>query len=364
MKERKSILLTITETCNLSCVYCYEHHKTKKKMGFELAIEIINYELENSDEFKELEIIFHGGEPFIEFALIKKICEFYWEKKLSKKVIFYATTNGTLIHGAIKKWLADNKHRFTCGLSLDGNKQMQDVNRSNSFDDIDVPFFKNNWPNQGVKMTISELSLPYLFEGYKYLYENRIRVGDSFASMVSWSNENLHVLRRELDKMVDYYYNKPDDEIPNLINLPISRIMYKNEERGCDAGKSIVAYDTAGEVYPCHLFCEIVSDEYEAVRLDEFFELKGSTSCSIQKCNKCPIVNICPNCFGANYMSTGNMHNRNTDICNFILECSKASAKLWYLKLRDNGGDFYNLNSQLYTNIVNAIGKIMNLEVV
>jgi len=65
----------------------------------------------------------------------------------------------------MKNWFTANNDLFVLGLSLDGTRNTHNHNRSNSFDDIDIDFFLKTYPNQGVKMTLSEYSLPQLTEG-------------------------------------------------------------------------------------------------------------------------------------------------------------------------------------------------------
>ena len=106
MKKSKHISLSITERCNLNCIYCFEKSKSPQKMTFETAVEKIDFELIHSEEYKSVAVDFMGGEPFLEFDLIKKICEYYWSKQndLPKPLTFFTTTNGTLVHGRIKEW--------------------------------------------------------------------------------------------------------------------------------------------------------------------------------------------------------------------------------------------------------------------
>lgn len=141
MNLKKTIMLTITEYCNLNCIYCYEKNKTLRTMPLETAIKILNRELTIDDEYNDCEIQFFGGEPFAEFDLLRSICNYLWSKNWPKEYQCFATTNGTLVHGEIKEWLFQNRNRFTCSLSLDGNKSAHDINRCNSFDLIDYKFF-------------------------------------------------------------------------------------------------------------------------------------------------------------------------------------------------------------------------------
>lgn len=102
------------------------------------------FERAKKEQIDYVEILFHGGEPFIAFQRIKDICEWLWAQEWPTKYICYATTNGTLIHNEVKEWLMKNKERFIVGLSLDGTREMHNRNRSNSYDKIDIPFFIEN----------------------------------------------------------------------------------------------------------------------------------------------------------------------------------------------------------------------------
>ena len=134
----KSITLTLTAQCNLHCVYCYEHSKNDSAMSFDIARSILDSEMPECEGQIYIELF--GGEPFLAFDNIKRIYDYVNVNWPDKQWIMFATTNGTLIHDEIQDWLKNHK-RFICGLSLDGNKLMQDINRSNSFDQIDIDFF-------------------------------------------------------------------------------------------------------------------------------------------------------------------------------------------------------------------------------
>ena len=128
MENRRIVTLTLTNTCNLQCTYCYEANKSSKRMPFEVAKEIIDKEM-NADEGMEIEFDMFGGEPFLVFDLMKQIADYLVQNYAQRKWLIFATTNGTLVHGEIQDWLK-NRPFFYCGLSLDGNKLMHDINRS------------------------------------------------------------------------------------------------------------------------------------------------------------------------------------------------------------------------------------------
>ena len=138
--RRKIVELVLTEQCNLSCVYCYEHDKDVLKMPNDIAKKAIEEAFTDSS-FNEVEIDFFGGEPFLAFNDMKEICEWFWQQDWPKPYIVFAPTNGTLVHGDVRDWIYKNRERFFLGLSVDGTASMHNLNRCNSFDKIDLDFF-------------------------------------------------------------------------------------------------------------------------------------------------------------------------------------------------------------------------------
>ena len=155
--------LCLTHNCNLNCIYCYQNHDTQHNMSFDTAKKSIDWIFTHKPENTNgVEISFIGGEPLLKFKLIKNIIEYTENTYPNENFIFYATTNGVLITNKMKEWFYENRHKMVLGLSIDGTPDSHNFNRSNSFDLIDIDFFRNTWPNQGVKMTISEYSFYHL----------------------------------------------------------------------------------------------------------------------------------------------------------------------------------------------------------
>ena len=90
MVEKKppfELTLIITHRCNLNCVYCYEHHKDSRKMDVEFAKKTVEKYLTTGD-YEEIKIGFFGGEPFLEFPVIKEVCEWTWSRNWPKSYCF------------------------------------------------------------------------------------------------------------------------------------------------------------------------------------------------------------------------------------------------------------------------------------
>jgi uncharacterized protein len=332
---RKYIMLTVTHQCNLNCIYCYEHHKSKKTMSFSVAQEALLRHFDMPGPHKEFQIDFFGGEPFLEFDLIKNICNWTWGNRWPKPYFFFATSNGTLIHGAIQSWLTENKDKFIVGLSLDGTREMHNSNRSKSFDNIDWKYFLKTWPKQPVKLTISNKTLPNLYEGVKFLHELGFRIEGNLAYGLDWSDRrNIDLLAAQLDELISYYAANPSIEPCRILSLDISRVVTNSTPRVkkvCGVGTNMVAVDVDGQEYPCHLFepLSLGNCAVKSVEVD-FYDSKLFHD---SRCERCVLLSICPTCYGINFRESGSSAARDRAICALTRVRAVACAKLEAFKL-------------------------------
>lgn len=357
LEKRKTIMLTVTESCNIKCSYCYEHNKTKKKMSFETAKKIIDYEFSLNDGFDEIEVNFFGGEPFLEFELLKKIHDYIVSLEPNKRWICFAITNGTKVHGEIQEWLEKHKDTFCVGFSLDGTKAMHDTNRMNSFDDIDIPFFKRCWPYQDIKMTVSRETLPFLAEGIKYIQSLGYACAGSFAYDINWNlEEDLPILEQQLNILADYYIENPEIPIAEIIERNIQNIEYElgKDFKWCGAGKQMFCYDTEGNKFPCQFFMGLSIGELSKVTHDLF---NKDAKIVDDKCKNCEIYAVCPTCYGVNYSTTGKIYERDEPHCEFNKRIVLANAKIKYHRIIAKGE---NITDEDYY-ILKAIKKINDI---
>lgn len=319
MKQKKHISLSVTERCNLNCIYCFETSKSSKRISYETALAVIDKELNCRDEYDLVNIDFMGGEPFLEFALIRRICEHYWGIQTVRPLIFSTTTNGTLVHGEIREWLECNHERFFCALSLDGNQSTQNTNRSNSFDRIDVAFFRTMWPNQVVKAITSYQTLPSLYENVVYLHslgfpEVQIKLAYGF----DWSDPDAcRLLTTELEKLVAFYVEHPHLKPCTLLDLHAEKLILPNEQnvRWCNAGTRTISYDMDGNPFPCRYFQDLRRDgklTLEEMWSVDFKKIQDTLS---EPCSHCLIHNICRTCYAQNYDIYGDFGKKPMFLC-------------------------------------------------
>ena len=215
---------------------------------------------------------------------------------------------------------------------------MHNLNRSNSYDDIDLDFFLELYPEQDVKMTISKETLPNLAAGVIDMHNKGFLVSCNLAYGIDWSDPtNTAVLECELNKLIAFYLEHPDIEPCSMLNMGISSIGASELEavRFCGAGLSMHSYDVDGKAYPCQFFMPLsVGPEKAAAASNiQFPENIIPENCLDEKCRVCILRSICPNCFGANYAATGNIYQRDNDMCRLTKITMKARsffrAKQW-----------------------------------
>ena len=323
----KSITLTLTAQCNLHCVYCYEHSKNDSAMSFDIARSILDSEMPECEGQIYIELF--GGEPFLAFDNIKRIYDYVNLNWPDKQWIMFATTNGTLIHDEIQDWLKNHK-RFICGLSLDGTKEFHDANRSNSFDKIDLAFFAELYPEQTVKMTISDISLPHLADCVIFAHEKGFHVACNLAYGIDWSNQKyVSILERELIKLIEFYLAHPLIKPCSMINESILKVATeKSASRECGAGQHMRAYDTEGVCYACQFFMPIsIGDNLAKKSLDIQWHGDSIPESKIDvRCKDCIIKSCCHICYGSNYASTGNIYIHDDNWCKLNKIIFKARA--------------------------------------
>lgn len=318
----KSITLVLTHQCNLACTYCYEKHKDNQRMSFDVAKKIVDKELLLDDGTNFVEIDLFGGEPLLEFPLVKQIVEYVKARKYPKEYVFFITTNGVLLNDERKKWLKENANVLQLGLSLDGTKKMHDMNRNNSYDKIDIPFFVSTYKNQGIKMTISKETLPYLAEGIIHAHSLGFDdVNANLAYGIDWTNpENEKIYERELTKLIDFYIEHP--EITPCSILDVNRLQSLTSEldeasRHCGAGVYMKAYDYDGTFYPCQHFLPLSIGQdkaFDSLSID-FKNSPTDIGSFSEECRNCKMKNVCPTCYGENFSMTGDINKRDMSLC-------------------------------------------------
>lgn len=306
---RFSPSLCVTHSCNLDCVYCYQNHDGKNRMSLDTAKKAVDWIFNNiPEDMHGVEVSFIGGEPLIEFDLIRQLYEYTHEKYDREDYIFYATTNGTLLNDEVKKWFIDHKETFVLGLSLDGLPETHNKNRSNSFDLIDTKFFLETWPNQGIKMTLSEESLKNLADNVIFLHKLGFKEIDGvnlFEGSFDWSDEKyIAQIIPELRKLVDFYVENSDLVIDQMLGRQIDMCEEPNrpKRKWCGIGTGAIFFDTDGTRLPCPFVTPMTFSKEELADIMQTNFADNDSFVDDDCFNNCYIYPVCPMCPGANYL--------------------------------------------------------------
>lgn len=300
----EAIVLQVTQQCNLRCEYCaysgqYLNRGHKNvRMSLETAKKGIEFLIENSRDVEQVNIGFYGGEPLLEFELMKKAILYAKEISEGKKVTFSFTTNGTLFTKEIIEFLMS--YDVQIAISLDGPKEVHDRNRKfavsgcGSFDKLtkNLEFFKENYPeyfkkigfNAVLDRTGSFNCINEFFTTYEVIKDSILMssgVSPQYTkSEISSSNEEYDIqLNYEVFKMLLARLKKIDIEnISRLVedHYDILRktlvderdrqsMLADMEHHGgpCIPGAKRLFMDVDGNLYPC----ERVSEDSEVMRI-------------------------------------------------------------------------------------------------
>jgi len=275
-RNPKALCLIISHDCNLKCGYCFANHGTfggkKKLMKFKTAQKSIDKLLDkNSNNF----ILFYGGEPFLNFPLMKDIVEYGNRNELNVK--YTTITNGTIMNDTINEFI--HRNLFSLQLSLDGPKDINDLQRYGSVESVHCKVLetldqlKSKTFPLSIKCTITKNSINKLDSIIEYLSSlgvSSIAFAEAsllpenspfFVSDKEYENgitDLSHILVRNLNQLA-YGNNTPI--ISPVFDVLRSLITKTRIVNYCSAGREYLAVTANGDVYPCHGFVEI--DEFK-----------------------------------------------------------------------------------------------------
>lgn len=319
MKKRKTIMLLITYSCNLRCTYCYEPKMAHHSMSANDAMRYIQQQVALlKSSYYELEVQFMGGEPLMAFSLIKEVSEWLWKENFNIPLVqIFVPTNGTLLNDEMKAWFSQHKEQICLGLSFDGNRLMQNINRSQSSSLVDLKFFAQTWPNQSVKMTISPETLPLLYDGVMFFYEQNIfnvAVDLAMGKNVEWKHKHLALLAEQLQRLSSYYITNPSTPRISMLDLDIAQVLNRESNKKCSCGEDLVCIDFDGTAYACHVFAPITAPKNLANSSREI-DFANSKSKVSYPCDKCLLFPLCTFCYGMNYLQTGDITKQSAFTC-------------------------------------------------
>lgn len=317
-----------TYNCNLHCSYCYEPVKLRRTINVERLKENLANEFANG-KFDGFALTFHGGEPFLAFDEIKEICEWAWSTYPDLKLRCKVATNGTVLTDRIREWLTANRHRFSVGLSLDGNEATHNRNRCDSFKLIDIPFFRS-LGTATVKMTVSPEAAPALFDNFLYLEGLGFATSPTPAQEVEWNPDCLEAYRRQIKLLADWQLANPERELLTVFKIKLDKFSNRSGESrwNCGAGYYEIAYDIDGNRRLCHAFVSNFASQGDDGKVEAVLR-ESTAGKELAACSDCRLKRACAPCVGLNYVRRGAMDAVHPSFCALVKIGMESTAYLY-----------------------------------
>lgn len=334
----KKIDLFVTEKCNLQCDYCFVCNKKQVSSSWTIIKKGIDFLLEESRDAKEITVTFFGGEPLLEFDLVRKAADYAKQRTLEcgKIVDFALTTNGTIMTEEIA--LFAQEFGFNVLLSIDGDDIMHNTYRkfpdgSGSWDVImgknfDILKAIQGWI--GTRITVNPETANRLSHGIDLLFSrgvNQFLIGMNLEA--KWTEEYLAILAKEMHNVADFYMIQRSEDRPIRITFfedDITAIKKKASNTwGCSAGTGQVAIAVNGDIYPCARFVSgnpvlqqfILGNIYSGfIDNDMRLALINQDTSLRPICNDCASIEYCiGGCYAANKVVCGTIYGGNPFEC-------------------------------------------------
>lgn len=327
----KALCLHVAHDCNLKCRYCFaeegEYHGKRSLMSAEVGKKAIDFIIANSGNRRNLEVDFFGGEPLMNFEVVKDIVEYgrQQEKLHNKNFRFTITTNGILLDDEKQKYINENMHNVV--LSMDGRKEINDLMRpraggQGSYDAV-VPKFQKlaesrNQTDYYLRGTFTHHNLDFSKDvlhvaddlGFKQVSVEPVvaEVTEDYAIR----EEDLETIYNEYEKLAQELYirHKTGEKDFNFFHFMVDLTggpCVAKRLSGCGSGTEYLAVTPEGDLYPCHQF--VGQEEF---KIGTVFDGIQNTELREEFAN-CNVYTKpeCKKCWAKFYCSGGCMANAN-----------------------------------------------------
>ncbi|MBR2751875.1 MAG: thioether cross-link-forming SCIFF peptide maturase [Clostridiales bacterium] len=331
----KALCLHIAHTCNLNCSYCFasqgKYHGERAVMSFEVGKRALDFLVENSGTRRNLEVDFFGGEPLMNFQVVKDLVAYARsiEKEKGKNFRFTLTTNGVLVDDDVIDFA--NRECSNVVLSLDGRKEIHDRFRvdyagNGSWEKI-VPKFRKfvearGGKNYYMRGTFTHANPDFLEDikvmldlGFSELSMEPVVCAEDDPSRLT--EEDLPIVLDQYEKLAELMIERDKEGKPftfyhYMIDLKGGPCIYKRIS-GCGSGTEYMAVTPWGDLYPCHQFVGeekfLLGNIYDGVKNHKIQD--DFASCNVyarQECRNCWARLYCSGGCAANaYHATGSV---------------------------------------------------------
>ena len=331
----KALCLHIAHTCNLNCSYCFasqgKYHGERAVMSFEVGKRALDFLIENSGTRRNLEVDFFGGEPLMNFEVVKQLVEYARsvEGQYGKNFRFTLTTNGILIDDDVIDFC--NREMSNVVISLDGRKEIHDRYRvdyagNGSWERI-VPKFQKLVEARGGKNYYVRGTFTHANPDFLNDIKQMLDLGFTELSMEpvvsvpgdpeELTEEDLPIILDQYEKLAELMLERDREGKPftfyhYMIDLTGGPCIYKRIS-GCGSGTEYMAVTPWGDLYPCHQFVGeekfLLGNIYDGVTNTAVRDEFGSCNVYVREdCRDCWAKLYCSGGCAANaYHATGSV---------------------------------------------------------
>ncbi len=268
-----SLSVNLTHDCNLRCRYCYagdgNYGLPRDYMDMSMAERAAEALVKSSGPRKNISVLFFGGEPLLNFEVLKYFV-LYMSKLLrnkDKKINYTVITNATLLTDRVVDFL--NEYNIGVQISLDGPKEIQDFlrpgpSKTGSFDMLEKKvkkFTASRGKRGSVRASVShyntdllDLTKFLLDMGFNHIHFEPITVSENSEFFLTPGD--LKKLEKEYERLADFYYNELEKGhyfgIEGFTNAMSATYNADQKMYGCGVGRTFLAVTPKGDLYPCH----------------------------------------------------------------------------------------------------------------
>ena len=339
-RKLRMITLQITQLCNFNCSYCTYSQNTKNRKHSDLRMDIntakksIDFYIKHAVDMPRLHIGFYGGEPLIEFRLIKECIEYAKEKAEGKEISFGITTNGSLISDEVVDYFSQNNVNLV--ISLDGPKEMHDKNRRfagnncGTFEVImkNLEKIRNKYPEYYQKIMINAVIDPdndfecsnEFFVSYDVIKDAQISmnlINDLYSDRKTKYNDDfnnkydyeffkclLHKLNKLNHENISPYFLLNYEAMKQSLahKKPVQGLMEKDHHSGpCVPGVQRPFVNVFGEIFPCERVSEVskvmkIGHVETGFNIDKIRQILNVGKLTEESCKKCWAFRHCGLC--------------------------------------------------------------------
>ena len=361
-----NIVLQVANDCNLNCKYCYgaggTYNRVRELMTFETAKKAIDYFVANSGSRKLLYVVFFGGEPLLNFTLIKQVihyCESL-EEKNGKQFRYSMTTNGTILTDEIADYI--KKYNITVMLSMDGPKEIQDTyrcyaNGNGSYEVIEknIERFKELRGGHltvrsticGPNIQMSGIRKSLLNAGFTNVVMSLVDIDES--SPLAITKEQKDELLKQYEILAEEFVNDIKAHKPpnNRYFFEILEKLYFKRAtiRACSAGLGGFAIGTDGNIYPCQRFMGmqdyIVGDINSEIDISKILPYFHANVEEKKDCQHCWGRYLCGGaCMNLCVTRGGGIMETPKELCDIYLAIYEIVLKIYY-ELKNWDDDYF-----------------------